>query len=388
MNKRVKFFWLAMNLSLVLALTACGGGGSTPDSPPPTPTPTPTFNTYVYVSNADDDTISQFSVSTAAGLAEVLPVAETALASGPNSITASIDGKYVYIVNNADNTIDKFTVGADGALAGKVTFPDGTGTLQGTQPWAMAIEPTGKYAYVTYFGTSEVEQLLIGTNGLLSSSTALPVATGQFPNVVAITDSGLFAYIANSFDDTISLYQIDPTSGAITPLAVPTISTGSLTTPLFLAIDPFGRYLYTANDIGTVGQFSIALDGTLSPIPSPVSITGDPTAIAVDPSGSYVYVTDWLNDSIEQYSIGASGALTLIGSDLTGPSPIGVDIDPEGRFVYTINEDDLISAGSVSQFAINAADGTLATVFTDPFANTDLNTGVSPTWVKTLRIQQ
>ena len=119
------------------------------------------------------------------------------------------------------------------------------------------------------------------------------VLAGDRPNAIAIHPSGRFAYVCNtgSADNTVSQYAIG-TDGALSSIG-PNVVTDN--EPLGLAIDPSGRYLYVANrSASTVTQYTIGADGVLAPMGTPsVSIPGGgPIRIAVDPSGRYAYTSN------------------------------------------------------------------------------------------------
>jgi 6-phosphogluconolactonase len=45
-----------------------------------------------------------------------------------------------------------------------------------------------------------------------------PFSAGKQPNWVAVDPSGKFAYVANAGSDTVSGYAINPFTGALTPI--------------------------------------------------------------------------------------------------------------------------------------------------------------------------
>ena len=63
---------------------------------------------------------------------------------------------------------------------------------------------------------------------------ASPFAAGLQPSAVAIDPTGIFAYVANSGDGTISAYSIDPQSGALSAIVGSPFATGLL--PAAIAI--------------------------------------------------------------------------------------------------------------------------------------------------------
>jgi 6-phosphogluconolactonase (cycloisomerase 2 family) len=186
------------------------------------------------------------------------------------------------------------------------------------------------------------------------------------------------SYVANYNANTISQYSIGA-DGSLNPLTPnSTVATG--TTPKSIAVDPLGQYAYVANynvaGPGTLSQYNIAdADGSLTPMTIPTVAVGStalgvpgsaPNIVAVDPSGRYVYVAAVSDSAVYQYTIGANGALTPMGtasvSTGAGTGPLYMTIDPSGRYLYTGNFYDTNS--TVSQFSISPTDGSLAPIGT------------------------
>ena len=96
--------------------------------------------------------------------------------------------------------------------------------------------------------------------------------------------------------------------------------------------------------------------------PVTVGAGNAPTAIAIDPTSSFAYVVNRLDNTVSMYTIDAnSGNLTLhstatnpSGTIATGEEPFRIDFDPTGKFVYVTNEG---SAASI--YTVNG-DGTLS----------------------------
>ena len=114
--------------------------------------------------------------------------------------------------------------------------------------------------------------------------------------------------------------------------------------------------------------FSFGAGGVLSPVtcnPTTICKTGAlPQGVAVDPSGSHVYVAD-ASGSVSAFSIGAGGVLSPVTCDptticKTGSGAKAIAVDPSGSHVYVSN-----FSGSVSAFSIGAG-GVLSPVICDP----------------------
>ena len=96
-------------------------------------------------------------------------------------------------------------------------------------------------------------------------------------------------------------------------------------------VTPNGAYLYSANyGSGSVSAYSIdPSTGALTPVAgSPFAAQSHPRGAALDPTGSFLYVTNEGSNSITEYAISPStGALTLIGVQAGLASPFGLSFD-------------------------------------------------------------
>jgi YVTN family beta-propeller protein len=79
----------------------------------------------------------------------------------------------------------------------------------------VAVDPTGKFAYVTNSASNDVSMYTINaTTGALTSTGM--IATGTVPVSVAVDPAGKFAYVTNSASNDVSIYSIDAATGALT----------------------------------------------------------------------------------------------------------------------------------------------------------------------------
>src|SRR5213075_1377296 len=99
-----------------------------------------------------------------------------------------------YVTNNDNtaNTVSQFAVAADGTLA-----PLGTPTVATvTQPRAVAVDPSGRFAYVT---TNGIVIYTIGSDGALTKPSRTPtVPVGASLQAIAIDPSGRVVYVTSS----------------------------------------------------------------------------------------------------------------------------------------------------------------------------------------------
>lgn len=187
--------------------------------------------------------------------------------------------------------------------------------------------------------------------------------------VMAITPSGQFYYAAE--DNGIYGYSIGPTA-ALTALPGSPFPANFLN-PLALTVDPTGTFLYVSDAYhSSLAGFAIdSSTGALSQVPgSPFSNNFYTNRAALSPSGNFLYVVDGGSDSgiagLSAYSVNrTTGTLTPIsGGTFTysgyGSENFDVAVHPSGQFLY-FTEDDGIHA-----FTIDQSTGALTQISSPP----------------------
>jgi len=66
------------------------------------------------------------------------------------------------------------------------------------------------------------------STGALTPMAVPKVAPRFSPVAIALDPTGRFAYVTNSASKDISAYTIDANTGALTPMSVPTVATGGI----------------------------------------------------------------------------------------------------------------------------------------------------------------
>ncbi len=208
----------------------------------------------------------------------------------------------------------------------------------GDSPGAMTVNQTNTAVFSTSFNTNQVIAHPIGNNGALG---ALPAkATGDEPGGIALNPTGTKLFVANSADDTVSIYSVNTGTGALTELA--TSPQPTVVDPFAVAVSPDGQNLYVAqrdNDVGddTIAAYDVATNGTLTPVAGSPFATGDqPSAIAIRPDGSGLYVLNAVSGTISSYSVAGSGALSELASSPTaaGLDAFGLTLTANGSRLY------------------------------------------------------
>jgi YVTN family beta-propeller protein len=209
-------------------------------------------------------------------------------------------------------------------------------------------------------------------------------ATQQFTATGTYTDGSTQNLTASvtwaSSDTTIaSVSNAAGSSGLATAAGVGTTSIsaalGTVTAPAAtLTATAAPEYAYASNQSdNTVSEYTIGAGGVLSLIGTQAS-GAEPNAIAVVPSGRYLYVANWIDNTLSEYTIGTDGTLTAIGTVATGVNPASIIVDPTSSYVYVAN----LGGNSVSEYAIGS-DGTLTSIGTIAAGNGPACIAIDPT---------
>lgn len=255
----------------------------------------------------------------------------------------------------------------------------------------MVADPLGRFAYVANLisNASDLATISMYTidakTGVLTATTPATVPTGFFPQGIAIDPGGKFVYTANSDDNTISMFTINQGTGVLTPATPATVSTGAGTSPVSVTVDPSGKFAYVANQgADTISMFTInSTTGVLTPTtPATVPSGASPFGVAVDPSTKFAYVPNnnsggTLTNGVSQYTINAATGVLTPDTPVAvaaGNAPTAVVVDPSGKYAYVANWTD----NTVTMFTISATTGNL-TLNTNAFNTTGtVKTGTEP----------
>ena len=237
----------------------------------------------------------------------------------------------------------------------------------------MVVDPAGRFAYVANLMSNASDEATISmftvdsSSGVLTPTTPATVPTGFFPQGIAIDPTGKFVYTANSDDNTVSMFTINQTTGvltATTPPAISTladVSTGLYSSPDAVTVHPLGKFAYAVNeDDGTVSMFTIdPTTGILTSTTPATVFTGPiPFDITVDPSGKFAYVPN--NDS--------GGVMTYGISQYTVNPVTGVLTQNNPPAVAAGNGPTSVAVDPSSKFAyvVNRNDNTVSMFTIDP----------------------
>jgi len=327
---------------------------------------------FVFVANQTSDNISVFAIDADSGALTQVPGSPFPGGPEPVAVAADPNGKFAYVVNqNYPYYQGNISVYAINRASGALTPVEGSPFFDSTgEPYGVAINPAGKFLYAPGVFSDQVAAYTIdATSGALTPMAGYFGTAGQ-PEGIAIDPTGRFAYAPNSLSDDVSAYTIDPTSGALTQVEGSPFPTGGATPAGVenVAFDAAGRFAYVTNvNSGQISIFAInPSSGALaqvagSPYQDP---EGSPWGETADSAGRFLYVAN-VGNNISVFAINTnSGALTPIaGSPFpAGSYPACIAIDHTGRFAYVTNT----QSNNISAFTI-ARNGALTPVAGSPF---------------------
>jgi len=393
---------------------------------------------YVYAISGSTGSISAFGVDYQSGVLTQLSGSpfNTQNATNPVTVVASPSGKTIYVIGGSLNPIvTPYSVGTDGKLYGGTTV-----NITGSYATGAAVDSTGTHLYVTYtyeippysggptygptlLGPGGVTIFPINSDGSLgtpsnlnvgnnpvgiaigvpncTATPALPsTTTGAVPCTINGGGSGyenVFAYVLDQegssyspgAQPTLVGFVQNPTTGALTVLGdtpyIPTLKTyqsvGNVALagvkPCALAIDPTGRYVYVVDEANNEGygyQINYLGSGYTTPLVSNPFTTGlYPVAITIEPRGKYVYIANYNSNTVSSYSLnsatGALGGSAAVGNFTVSTGPTCVTVEPAlGEYLFTSNRLD----NSISGGKLNPDTGQLNAVPNTPFPTINL----------------
>jgi predicted transcriptional regulator len=379
---------------------------------------------FLYVPNANDNTISSYYVDQNSGALVPLPGVPVDTGTTPRSIVAgcTIAGTLgsLYVANSGSNDISQYgvnlttgviaSVGAAVSVAPETT-PLYVDSVNSTTPcFPIALDTDGPTGYASSF-------IEAAGNGTLSAGAGSPFevfVVGGPTNTNPIAATNLqsggtpFELIVDENTGSVFMYTvglISPEVGDLNSAGPP--STGNANAlpnaivvlpSAYISGDPSNGssapFVYVANGgQGNISAYNFVFTtfAALNPVGAAVGTLNDPDALATAQFVSasnvytyYLYVADSGDSTVSAFAIntipivgcGACllGGLTQINADAatsaqiiatggTTPVALSVVVLPLGSFLYAVNE----GSDNVSVFSISATTGALTPVTGSPF---------------------
>lgn len=294
-----------------------------------------------------------------------------AQAEAPSFLTMSADGKHLYAVWEKAAQVAAYAIdGQTGAL----TLLNKVG-CGGVGPCYISLDQTGHFALVANYDSGSVAVLAIKPDGSLGDQTGFDQHAGKSVDPArqegphahcVITDpTDKFVLCTDLGVDKIYVYKFDSATGKITPNAPAfgTVKPGS--GPRHVKFHPSGKVLYCVNEMGgTITAFNWDAESgamtefqNISTLPADFKEFNKDAEIMFDPSGSFLYASARGHDAIAVFAINTKTFALSLVQDIPsgGKTPRYFGFDPTGKWIISGHQD----SNNVQVFRVDGSTGKL-----------------------------
>jgi YVTN family beta-propeller protein len=257
----------------------------------------------------------------------------------------------LFVTNAGSDDVSAFAIDPDGLrLVDRAPA--------GASPRSVAVHQDLVYV----LGNGGITGLRVDADGRLTpiDGSARSLSSAEADGAqISFTPSGDTIVATERGTDAISIYSVGPDGLLEGPSAIP--SSGA--TPYGFAFGADGIVVVTeafGGQVGAAAASSYRLNGSLMPVSASVKNTRSEVCwAAVSKDSRHVYVTNFGDNTISSYAIGADGAIELrdpvAASTRRGEKGIRDEaVTTDGRYLYALDAD----AGTIHGWAIGA-DGAL-----------------------------
>jgi 6-phosphogluconolactonase (cycloisomerase 2 family) len=287
--------------------------------------------------------IYTYAVDSESGALRTGPPVVSSGGTSPIAMAVTSDYGNLYVANQGNNSVVHFGVASNGVLVQKDAI------TTSASPVSLYVNAAGTYLYVVTGTTSATLTEYALSSGTIGSATATePLTVPGYPGDTVVPTA--VTVLANSDGVYATVYDRS-------------------------AYNPGGTATSNANP-GWIFGFAVGSGGALTPASgSPYQAGVKPTALASDPTSSFVYATDYASNELIGYTVRSGTTLDFLvnGPFKTGNEPMSVVVDPRGIYIYLANAlDSTVSAYSIAlptgtpSAIVNTTSSTLYATDTQP----------------------
>ena len=279
---------------------------------------------FAYVLNEGSGDITYYSIADSNG--KLTRLGELPSSSGAVSMRFSGDGTTARVVDQATREAREYRLEADGTLTLERSLrlrqsPVAIATVEGVG----SVSRSADRIYVLNADSSDVTLFYVDREtGQVTDNGAAGFPTSTAPVDLALDPLGRFAYVSSPTENHIQVLSVEPNGALVDTLTPYSLPTGSV--PAQLVVDRSGRFLYaTLTGFNLLGMFRIEVDGSLTSLGTrPILL--EPERLVIDPEGLYLYVVQGGNrvqqfGSFRSFRIDASSGTLVASSQVTTSAP-------------------------------------------------------------------
>ena len=227
-------------------------------------------------------------------------------------------------------------------------------------PSAMTITPNNTYLYVASL-TGGIYLYVINSDGSITEqNNGTPVASGFLGTIassIQVDATGAYLIVAGASTATtaasVTVYSIASTTGLLTSLGNLTLSKLGASNRLMIA--PSNANVFLTLQTGGTEAFTFnAATGALTDVGNlPVlASTNADQDVTTNPTSTLAFITETGTAGVRVLTIGANGALTEVSGSpfAAGTGPTAVLVDATGSYVYVTNR----TANTISGYVLAA----------------------------------
>jgi 6-phosphogluconolactonase len=315
--------------------------------------------TYAYVSNADSQDISVFSLDKSNGAlkpVETVAVGGTVMpmAFSPNHLRlyAGLRSKPYRVVSFAVNPLDgHLTELGRAPLAESMAY--------------VSTDASGRYLFSASYGGNLLAVNSIAANGVVGEVRQI-VKTGPMAHAIRNAPDNRYVFASVLGSDAWLRLKFDASNGSLTEDAAPAYSLPAQSGPRHFVFSPDHRFTYLIDELDGklhVLAFNNQRD-TVKPLQTisvlPPNFSGDKpwgADVHLTPDGRFLYASERTSSTLAAYRVDrASGKLTRIGTYATEKQPRGFNIDPSGNYLLAVGQ----LSSNLSAYRIDPKTGALS----------------------------
>lgn len=283
-----------------------------------------------------------------------------ASAANYQSATTMVNVKnvYAYVTNTNSNTISMFRLNSTTGQLIPLSPESSIPTLG--SPFALSIDPSGKHLYATI--TGDIESNVVSMFNIDPKTGLLtPLAPQSIPYVgtfalnMLINPLSGFLYL-NTMSGALSMFSSGSATGILSPLSPPSINTAEFC--IGLVLSPNSKFMYNSCVFGGIVGYKVESNGLVE-----ISSALEPQTLLsganINQSGSILYTLDIQNNKILMFAIDPeSGGLTQLNTQIdmnTQSTPVSIILNKTNNVAYVTNLD----SSSISIYSIENESGVL-----------------------------
>lgn len=242
----------------------------------------------------------------------------------------------------------------------------GSQSTYGRGPCHISVDPSGKWAVLSNYGSGSVTSYPIAPNGAPGEAVSKHQLAGKTPHAhsASFDPTGQWVIVADLGHDNLYVYAFDADTGCLTPAGCPSLRTGKGSGPRHTVFHPNRPFFYVANELNsTVTAFawnvekgSLKAIQTLDLMKEGYEGKRSTADIHFSADNRFLYLSNRGNaNTISCFAVDqVSGKLNLIEHhDCGGDHPRNFALDPTSRFLLVANR----NSNDIVVFRRNAETG-------------------------------